>query len=64
MPLPQLAVYRVTVLIGIGLLTNLWWTYQKHSNHERYEEGVGLYWHFVDMVWVFLYPLFYLVGDS
>ena len=24
-------------------------------------EGVGLYWHFVDMVWVFLYPMFYLV---
>lgn len=24
-------------------------------------ENVGLYWHFVDMVWVFLYPMFYLV---
>jgi cytochrome c oxidase subunit 3 len=24
-------------------------------------EAVGLYWHFVDVVWVFLYPLFYLV---
>lgn len=23
---------------------------------------IGLYWHFVDIVWVFLYPLFYLVG--
>jgi cytochrome c oxidase subunit 3 len=23
---------------------------------------VGLYWHFVDCIWVFLYPLFYLVG--
>ena len=23
---------------------------------------VGLYWHFVDCVWIFLYPLFYLVG--
>lgn len=25
-------------------------------------EMVGLYWHFVDLVWVFLFPLFYLVG--
>lgn len=25
-------------------------------------EVTGLYWHFVDMVWVFLYPLLYLVG--
>ncbi len=24
-------------------------------------EGVGLYWHFVDLVWIFLYPLIYLV---
>jgi heme/copper-type cytochrome/quinol oxidase subunit 3 len=24
-------------------------------------ECVGLYWHFVDMVWIFLFPLLYLV---
>jgi len=24
-------------------------------------EAVGLYWHFVDVIWVFLYPLFYVV---
>ncbi|HVW22552.1 MAG TPA: cytochrome c oxidase subunit 3 family protein [Opitutaceae bacterium] len=23
---------------------------------------VGLYWHFVDCIWIFLYPLFYLIG--
>jgi cytochrome c oxidase subunit 3 len=27
-------------------------------------EVVGLYWHFVDVVWIFLYPLLYLVGRS
>lgn len=25
-------------------------------------EGVGLYWHFVDVVWIFLFPLLYLPG--
>jgi cytochrome c oxidase subunit 3 len=25
-------------------------------------EGLGLYWHFVDIIWIFLFPLFYLVG--
>lgn len=25
-------------------------------------EVLGLYWHFVDIVWIFLFPLFYLVG--
>jgi heme/copper-type cytochrome/quinol oxidase subunit 3 len=30
------------------------------ANHERVEYA-GLYWHFVDLVWVILFPLFYLV---
>jgi heme/copper-type cytochrome/quinol oxidase subunit 3 len=24
-------------------------------------ELIGLYWHFVDLVWIFLFPLFYLM---
>jgi cytochrome c oxidase subunit 3 len=24
---------------------------------------VGLYWHFVDIVWIFLFPLLYLIGQ-
>ena len=27
-------------------------------------EGVAIYWHFVDTVWIFLYPLIYLAGRS
>lgn len=27
-------------------------------------EGVATYWHFVDSVWLFLYPLLYLAGRS
>jgi cytochrome c oxidase subunit 3 len=27
-------------------------------------EVTGLYWHFVDIVWIFLYPLLYLVNRS
>jgi cytochrome c oxidase subunit 3 len=25
-------------------------------------ENTGLYWHLVDLVWIFLFPLFYLIG--
>jgi cytochrome c oxidase subunit 3 len=32
------------------------------ANNHNYVEGVGLYWHFVDIVWIFLFPLLYLVG--
>jgi cytochrome c oxidase subunit 3 len=27
-------------------------------------ELAGLYWHFVDLAWIFLYPLLYLVGRA
>jgi len=29
--------------------------------HYTLMEGVGLYWHIVDLVWIFLFPLLYLV---
>jgi cytochrome c oxidase subunit 3 len=31
------------------------------TRHEGVLENVGLYWHFVDIVWIFLFPLLYLV---
>jgi cytochrome c oxidase subunit III len=31
------------------------------ENH-NFVEGAGLYWHFVDLIWIFLFPLLYLVG--
>ena len=34
------------------------WTPRNHN----YLEGFGLYWHFVDLVWIFLFPLLYLIG--
>ena len=30
-------------------------------NHDTPVDLLGLYWHFVDIVWVFLFPLLYLV---
>lgn len=56
--------HAVHVLIGIGCLAFVFVTYGKNQMSERVEENVGLYWHFVDVVWVFLYPLFYLAGNS
>jgi cytochrome c oxidase subunit 3 len=54
----------VHMLIGLGALAWLGW-----RNHRGGFSGadhapvvmVGLYWHFVDCVWVFLYPLLYLI---
>jgi cytochrome c oxidase subunit 3 len=34
---------------------------QLGTQHEPMLEYTGLYWHFVDIVWIFLFPLMYLV---
>jgi cytochrome c oxidase subunit 3 len=34
------------------------------DDHSTPVEVAGLYWHFVDMVWIFLFPMFYLVRSA
>ncbi len=39
-------------------------TWKSHFSSEYYTplEVTGLYWHLVDLIWIFLFPLFYLIG--
>jgi cytochrome c oxidase subunit 3 len=51
--------------IGIGLVLYMLWRVRRGELTPAYYaplEVVGLYWSFVDTVWVFLYPAIYLVG--
>lgn len=53
------------VLIGMGLI--VWLAVRTANDHFSPEyhtplEIVGLFWHLVDMVWIFLFPLLYLIG--
>jgi cytochrome c oxidase subunit 3 len=32
-----------------------------HKGNYARLENTGLYWHFVDIVWIYLFPLFYLI---
>jgi cytochrome c oxidase subunit 3 len=49
------------VMINIIIFFNvIIGTYEKRKNYEMVEK-VGLYWHFVDLVWVFVFTFFYLV---
>jgi cytochrome c oxidase subunit 3 len=57
--------HALHMVIGIGLLAAL----IVKARHSRFSpsyytpvEITGLYWHFVDIVWIFLFPLLYLVG--
>jgi heme/copper-type cytochrome/quinol oxidase subunit 3 len=45
----------------IGALIMLWVANSARKNEELHRvELVGLYWHFVDLVWIFLFPLLYI----
>ncbi|KAA0224748.1 MAG: Cytochrome bo(3) ubiquinol oxidase subunit 3 [Fimbriimonadales bacterium] len=53
------------VLVGvlvIGVLMFRVWKLRKQEQDYVPTELVGLYWHFVDIVWIFLYPMLYLLG--
>jgi cytochrome c oxidase subunit 3 len=54
--------HALHLVIGIALIAWLWLTAPRYGP-EYYAplEVTGLYWHFVDVVWVFLYPMFYLL---
>jgi cytochrome c oxidase subunit 3 len=56
--------HGIHVIIGILALGTLWMMVKFNHPYTRYfmwMEMGGLYWHFVDIVWIFLFPLFYLI---
>ncbi len=57
--------HALHMIVGLGLMTWLLWTAFKGNYTGDYYMPVemsGLYWHFVDIVWIFLFPLLYLLG--
>lgn len=56
--------HGIHIIIGVGLMI---WIMKRLKNDEfgpKYYtavEGVGLYWHIVDVIWIFLFPLMYLI---
>jgi cytochrome c oxidase subunit 3 len=57
--------HALHVIIGIGVvLTLLGLAWRGHFSAEYHSpvEVTGLYWHFVDIVWIFLLPTLYLLG--
>lgn len=58
-------VHALHVLIGAGLLGFVLFRSLKHQaygpKHYTMLENSGLYWHLVDLIWIFLFPLLYLI---
>jgi len=58
--------HAIHLIIGIAVVLILaWMTHRGHFSAEYHSpvESWGLYWHFIDVVWVFLLPLLYLIGN-
>lgn len=57
-------VHAIHLSIGIGLVLRLLWLDRTREleSHWMAAELTAVYWHLVDVVWVVLYPLLYLVG--
>lgn len=57
--------HALHMIVGLGLMSWLLWkAWSGVFSHDYFApvEMSGLYWHFVDIVWIFLFPLLYLLG--
>lgn len=56
--------HGVHVVAGMSVLSYILWRTLQGRYSSTYYTGIelgGLYWHLVDLVWIFLYPLLYLI---
>lgn len=56
--------HGIHVIIGmIAIAAMLWLTVRNSVSGENFNklENAGLYWHLVDIIWIYLFPLFYLI---
>ena len=59
--------HALHMVIGVGLLSVITWMASRGRFSPAWSTPVeisGLYWHFVDIVWIFLFPLLYLVDRA
>ena len=57
--------HALHMVVGEGLMLFLLWQAYARKYTPSYYTPVdigGLYWHFVDIIWIFLFPLLYLIG--
>jgi len=59
--------HAIHMVVGVGIMLTIFMMARKGIFSSAYFTPVeisGLYWHFVDIVWIFLFPLLYLIGRT
>jgi cytochrome c oxidase subunit III len=59
--------HALHMIVGVGLITSLIVMAARNRFSAAWftpVDMIGLYWHFVDIVWIFLFPLLYLIGHT
>lgn len=59
--------HALHMIVGAGLLITLILMAARNRFSSAWYtpvEMIGLYWHFVDIIWIFLFPLLYLIGHT
>jgi cytochrome c oxidase subunit III len=59
--------HALHMIVGVGIILVLIWQAHKGVFSPTWHTPVemfGLYWHFVDIIWIFLFPLLYLIDRS
>ncbi len=57
-------IHALHIIIGMALFIYVFQQIRKEKVHQTdyvWLENTGLYWHLVDLIWIFLFPLFYLI---
>ena len=58
--------HALHMIVGLGVLAVMVVMTKRGKFSKTYSNPVqvaGLYWHFVDIIWIFLFPLLYLIGN-
>jgi cytochrome c oxidase subunit 3 len=58
------AIHMIIGVAAVGIIAYLNWIGWLSGSGSQQIEVAGLYWHFVDIIWVFLYPILYLIGHN
>ncbi len=59
--------HALHMVIGVGLMSYITWRAWQGAFTAGYHTPIevsGLYWHFVDIVWIYLFPLLYLISKT